>query len=274
MPTARRTELPTRRTVNLRSSVPGSGAFQPIYSTIADVDRDDEHEFLADDDDDGGEGEGAATGTSTHRRNPRRQLITFPIRTPTEKASEPSTLPEITPGPPPPSPQGTTNHPHSMYNPEGSRMGERRRSPGVDYQHTAASTSTCVRGTPPPQRSTTVPEPTRYDTPPASSYFLTTQGGDNAEPQAIVADAGSHFAYSTTLRRHNYELTNPRTTIQSITHGNWQGALDSFSRGSSSRPSLDHPHPNRVSHPSKGPATQQNAPETPSSKFSHSTIEV
>ena len=167
----------------------------------------------------------------------------------------------------------TTDHPHRMYNLEGSRMGERRRSPGIDSQQTAASTSTYVRGPPQPQRSTTLSDPTRHNTPPASSYFLTTQGGDNSEPQPIVADAGSHFAYSTTLRRPHYELTSP-TAIQNITHGDWQGALDSFSRGTSSGPSLDHPRLNGVPHPSKGPGTQQNAPETPSSKFSYSTIEV
>ena len=58
MPTARRTELPTRRTVNLRSNVPGSGIediFQFIYSTIADVSRYDEREFLTTG---GGDGEG------------------------------------------------------------------------------------------------------------------------------------------------------------------------------------------------------------------------
>ena len=68
MPTARRTELPTRRTVNLRSSVPSSSVgdvFQLIYSTIANVDRDDEHEFLTADDD-GGEGADAVTETQTH----------------------------------------------------------------------------------------------------------------------------------------------------------------------------------------------------------------
>lgn len=72
MPTARRTELPTRRTVSLRSSVPGSGVgdvFQLIYSTIADVDRDDEHEFLTVDDGDG-EGEDAVTATQTPRQSP------------------------------------------------------------------------------------------------------------------------------------------------------------------------------------------------------------
>lgn len=49
MPTARRTELPTRKTVSLRSSVPCSGVgdtFQLIYNTIADVDCDDERKFL------------------------------------------------------------------------------------------------------------------------------------------------------------------------------------------------------------------------------------
>ena len=189
-----------------------------------------------------------------------------------EKTSESSTSPEIIPTPP--SPRATTNDPYRMYNLEGSRIGERRRSPGIDSQQTAASTSTYMRGPPLPQRSTTLPSPTRYGTPPASSYFLTTQGNDNSEPQPIVADAGSHFAYSTTLRRPHYELTSPTTAIQSITHGDWQGALDSFSRGASSRMSLDHPRPNGAPDLFKGLGTQQNAPETPSSKFSHSTVEV
>jgi hypothetical protein len=155
-------------------------------------------------------------------------------------------------------------------------MGERRRSPGVDNQQTAASTSTSAyrRGLPPPQRSRTLPEPTALNSPPASSYFFTTQGNDNAEPQPIVADAGSHFAYSTTLRRQPYEMTSPTTAIQNFTQGNWQEALDPFSRGVTSRHSLDHPRPSQVPYPSKGPGTPQSAPETPSSKFSHSTIEV
>ena len=267
MPTARRTELPTRRTVSLRSSVPDSSVgdgFQLIYSIIADVDRDDEREFLTDDGD-------AVTGTLTHRLNPGCQLITFPIRTPALKTPEPSTSPEITPAS---RPRATTNNSRRMYNPEGSRMGERRRSPGVDHQQTAASTSTYTRGPPPPQRSFTLPDPVRHGTPPASSYFHTTQGSDNAEPQPIVADTDSHFAYSTTLRRHQYELTSPTVAIQSFAHGNWQGVRDSLPRGALHRHSLDHPRPNGLSIPSKGSGTQQDAPETPSSKFSHSTVEV
>lgn len=73
MPTARRTELPTRRTVSLRSSVLGSGVgnvFQLIYSTIADVDRDDEHESLTDNDDGDDEGEDAVVGTLTYQPRP------------------------------------------------------------------------------------------------------------------------------------------------------------------------------------------------------------
>ena len=151
-------------------------------------------------------------------------------------------------------------------------MGERRRSPGIDSPpHAASTTSTNVRGSHPPQRSTTLPDPPRSDTPPASAYFLTKQGDDNSEPQPIVADAGSHFAYSTTLRRHQYPLTSPSSAIQNITQGDWQGALDSLSRGASS---LDRTRPNRVPNTPEGPGTQRNAPDTPSSKFSHSTIEV
>ena len=153
-------------------------------------------------------------------------------------------------------------------------MGERRRSPGVDHQQTAASTSTYRRGITPPQRSRTLPEPRRSDSLPASSYFLTTQGNDNTEPRPIVADAGSHFAYSTTLRRQNYELASPTMAIHNISHGNWQGALDSFSRGPTSRLSLDQPRPTRVPYPSKDTGAQHDVPETQSSKFSHSTIEV
>ena len=76
MPTARRTELPTKRTVSLRSNVPCSSVgdtFQLIYSTITDVGRDDEHEFLTNDEggDDEGGGEDAATGALSHQQCPR-----------------------------------------------------------------------------------------------------------------------------------------------------------------------------------------------------------
>lgn len=201
--------------------------------------------------------------------DPRDHLPYSVIR---KKTSESSTSPEIIPKSP--LRRTTTTPPHRMYNPEGSRMGERRPLPGMDSQQTAASTSTHVRGSSLPQRSTTLPVPTRQRTPPASSYFRTSQGNDNSEPQPIVADAGSHFAYSTTLRRHHYELTSPTTAIQNITHGDWQGALDSFSRGTQSRHSLDRTRQSGAAYPSKGLGTPQNAPDTPSSKFSHSTIEV
>lgn len=96
MPTARRTELPTRKTVSLRSGVPGSGVggiFQLIYSTIANVDRDDEREFLTAEDDDG-EGKDSATRTRLTTEFPC-QLIAFPIRTPAHETSDSSTSSEI-----------------------------------------------------------------------------------------------------------------------------------------------------------------------------------
>lgn len=154
-----------------------------------------------------------------------------------------------------------------MYNPNGSRVEERRRSPSADHHQTAASTSTYVRGIYPPQRPRT--QNGRSNSLPASSYFLATQGDDDSEPQPIMADAESHFAYSTTLRRqrYNYELTSPTSAIQK----NWQGALDSFSR---QRQSLDQQRPSRVPYLSNVSETQKSAPGTPSSKFSHSTVEV
>lgn len=85
MPTTRRTELPTRRTVSLRSTGPNSGVryiFQLIYIIIAGVGCNGEHEYLT-----GGEGEGedAATATWSRQLNPRPRLIAFRIRTRTYK---------------------------------------------------------------------------------------------------------------------------------------------------------------------------------------------
>lgn len=84
MPTARRTELPTRSTVILRSNVPGSGIkdiFLFIYNSIADTDRYDEREFLATDCDDG-EGETYEVEPNPLTESLALRLIAFPIRTP------------------------------------------------------------------------------------------------------------------------------------------------------------------------------------------------
>jgi len=48
---------------------------------------------------------------------------------------------------------------------------------------------------------------TRPSTPPASTYFTTFD--DNDQEPIPTANAQSHFAYSTTLRRHPTELTSP-----------------------------------------------------------------
>ncbi|KAI0090797.1 Ca-transporting ATPase [Irpex rosettiformis] len=60
-------------------------------------------------------------------------------------------------------------------------------------------------------RSATLP-PQRSDSPPASAYFSEFAGDDTQPPQP-TPDATSHFAYSTTLRRHHPEgpLAFPQT---------------------------------------------------------------
>ncbi|KAH9914676.1 calcium-transporting ATPase [Fomitopsis serialis] len=45
----------------------------------------------------------------------------------------------------------------------------------------------------------------RTSSPPASTYFTPYDGTHHGEPQPTTADAGAHFAYSTTLRRHRPE---------------------------------------------------------------------
>lgn len=140
-----------------------------------------------------------------------------------------------------------------MFAPD--QRGDRRRSPSRN----PASSST---------RPQTYPPPRNTDSPPASAYFATTYGGDNTEPRAIFPDSDSHFAYSTTLRRHPQEVTN--TTIpafQNLAQGNWQKAYDTIAQGPFSRQ-----EPNGNAHANGHP--QHASADTPSAKFSQSTIEV
>ena len=46
---------------------------------------------------------------------------------------------------------------------------------------------------------------TRSSSPPASTYFTPFDGGHHVDPQPATPEAGAHFAYSTTLRRHRTE---------------------------------------------------------------------
>jgi len=110
MPTARRTELPTRKTVSLRSGVPGSGVggvFQLIYSTSPTFTVTMSASSWTTNDD--GEGEGVVTTTQTRQQNPRVPTDRLPclFRIPANETSESSTSSEITPTSPPLEPTTT-----------------------------------------------------------------------------------------------------------------------------------------------------------------------
>ncbi len=83
---------------------------------------------------------------------------------------------------------------------------ERKRSPRPDYNEpppSNASTSARARYSANPRS----PAFTNYrsESPPASAYFSHFSGDHHEEPQPTMPDAGAHFAYSTTLRRHTLE---------------------------------------------------------------------
>ncbi|KAL1945425.1 hypothetical protein VTO73DRAFT_2276 [Trametes versicolor] len=83
---------------------------------------------------------------------------------------------------------------------------ERKRSPRPDHNEpppSNASTSARARYSANPRS----PAFTNYrsESPPASAYFSHFSGDHHEEPQPTMPDAGAHFAYSTTLRRHTLE---------------------------------------------------------------------
>ncbi|KAI5117984.1 hypothetical protein M0805_009201 [Coniferiporia weirii] len=118
----------------------------------------------------------------------------------------------------------------------------------------------------------------RDPSPPASAYF--TGYAESEEPTASK-DAGAHFAYSTTLRRHNAESANipgggaSSSRLQSlgrIVSNEGADLLDRVISTVAGRPSLegqmDENHTNSNGHAEKG------LQETPSSIHAHSTIEA
>lgn len=117
---------------------------------------------------------------------------------------------------------------------------------------------------------------TRQPSPPASAYFSEFAGVD--EPR-VTKDAGAHFAYSTTLRRHNTEhysvngaSSSKLQSIGRIVGEESVGLIDRVISHVSGRPSVearqDGTRTNGYGHPEKG------AQETPSSLHAHATIEV
>ena len=111
----------------------------------------------------------------------------------------------------------------------------------------------------------------RPPSPPASTYFpLLSADTDNVQLRP-VADAESHFAYSTTLRRHNVEgsLTSPTeiaAAVNAEASSLWSRALGHITGQPES--SLESRRGSPV------PPQRQETKDTLSARFAHTSIQV
>ncbi|KAL0569574.1 High affinity Ca2+/Mn2+ P-type ATPase-like protein [Marasmius crinis-equi] len=99
----------------------------------------------------------------------------------------------------------------------------------------------------------------RSASPPASAYFQ--NGQENLTP---TADAGSHFAYSTTLRRHHVE-DSAEVLLAHEAQGLWDKVLGWFN-GTGEQKSQDVEERIPLQH-------RKREQDTPSAKFAHTSIE-
>lgn len=77
-------------------------------------------------------------------------------------------------------------------------------SPGSSFATASSSSAAYSRHTF-TNRSATLPPPRTNASPPASAYFTHFSNDDSHVLEPTIPDASSHFAYSTTLRRHHPE---------------------------------------------------------------------
>ncbi|KAF7294027.1 Calcium-transporting ATPase 1 [Mycena kentingensis (nom. inval.)] len=106
-----------------------------------------------------------------------------------------------------------------------------------------------------------MPDQTRSASPPASTYFpqLSSEGSARLRP---TADAESHFAYSTTLRRHHAEQLSPTDFASTEVSNLWTRAMNVVA----GRPEED----------ARGTPTQvpkAEAKDTMSARFAHSSVD-
>ncbi|KAL0057833.1 High affinity Ca2+/Mn2+ P-type ATPase-like protein [Marasmius tenuissimus] len=98
----------------------------------------------------------------------------------------------------------------------------------------------------------------RSASPPASAYF---QNGQ--ESMTPTADAGSHFAYSTTLRRHNVEEST-EVILAHEAQGLWQRILGWFNGDGDAKKDVEERLPLQ---------SRKREQDTPSAKFAHTSVE-
>ena len=108
--------------------------------------------------------------------------------------------------------------------------------------------------------------PARADTPPASAYFTNIPSGSHAHEARPTPDAGAHFAYSTTLRRHaadDHALASTQQVLRDEgAAGLWHKAVDVIT-GAQQQAQNGYAQ-----------APREETGETASGKFAHYTIEV
>ncbi|KAI6029201.1 hypothetical protein BKA83DRAFT_4489162 [Pisolithus microcarpus] len=120
-----------------------------------------------------------------------------------------------------------------------------------------------------------VQTPLRTSSPPASSYFPTVSALQNGEPQPTPG-ASTHFAYSTTLRRHHHEHSLSIPLPPKLPHGVtadglWRRIVKFLTRGRSYDDGLED---GRALIDRDLPAPQrERRRETPSARFAHWSIE-
>lgn len=110
----------------------------------------------------------------------------------------------------------------------------------------------------------------RSSSPPASSYFPTVSASQTGEPQP-AAGASTHFAYSTTLRRHHDHVLSipltPGMAPNMTAEGLWQRVAN-FVTGRRSHGNVLEDGYSRVGH---GPETTK---ESPSAHFARLSVKV
>lgn len=126
-------------------------------------------------------------------------------------------------------------------------------------------------------RSATLPPPPRPSSPPASAYYAQYAQDDLHELQPTGGDPSSHFAYSTTLRRHHVEgpLGTPQTPGQTFQEfrnvvieegpsGLWDRLVSTIRRLFKSE----------ASEYERLPTQREQHKDTPSARFAHCSVEV
>jgi P-type Ca2+ transporter type 2C len=157
-----------------------------------------------------------------------------------------------------------------MPPPRASGMGERKKRTmsALPLGSSVASTSSS-------QHRQYYQAPQRSPSPPASAYFPLLSADSSSARLQPTPDAQSHFAYSTTLRRHQSEaaaLTSPAYIADVVN----QEATSLWSRavGAVTGQPVQHEYQRVESSRTEPQSPQQPKKDTASARFAHTSVEV